>query len=604
MITKNKKIELLAPAKNKECALAAINAGADAVYIGAQYFSARKNAGNSLEDIKAIVDYAHRFLVKIYVTVNTILFDNEIKAAQNLIWKLYEAGVDAIIFQDFSFFEMELPPIALHASTQCNNDSLEKIRFLKSMNVERVVLPREFSLEEIKNITGNIDIDTEVFIHGALCVSYSGQCYFSNYIGKRSANRGDCAQPCRKLYTVVDENENIVIKKGYLLSMKDNNLSSHIKELVAAGVTSLKIEGRLKDKEYVTNVVSYYRKLIDSISFDLKPSVGDMVSDFIPDVDKTFNRGYTDFYFNGKRKNFINPDTPKFLGENTGKVKAIKGKIIVFEKSFKFNVSDKIAYFNSSSELSGTTVTRILTPNSIEVLNPSGISSGTTIYRNFDAAFFKSMDSAKFTRKIPLKIYADNTKIVFKSFGNNIVEYNFDENFEIANNIEKAKENLIKQLAKLGESEFYSKQITVCNNFNLFIPISKLNEIRRSLILNLQEVSKNNYFYNKRDTNVNIQQYPYKQLDYTFNVSNDIARDFYEKCGCTVTEYSPEHTKCSHSINLMKTKHCLRHFAGICLKNKVDGKKLYLRDSYGVKYPLSFDCKNCVMYIKSPEDIK
>ena len=374
MITKNKKIELLAPAKNKECALAAINAGADAVYIGAQYFSARKNAGNSLEDIKAIVDYAHRFLVKIYVTVNTILFDNEIKAAQNLIWKLYEAGVDAIIFQDFSFFEMDLPPIALHASTQCNNDSLEKIRFLKSMNVERVVLPREFSLEEIKNITGNIDIDTEVFIHGALCVSYSGQCYFSNYIGKRSANRGDCAQPCRKLYTVVDENENIVIKKGYLLSMKDNNLSSHIKELVAAGVTSLKIEGRLKDKEYVTNVVSYYRKLIDSISFDLKPSVGDMVSDFIPDVDKTFNRGYTDFYFNGKRKNFINPDTPKFLGENTGKVRTIRGKIIVFEKSFKFNVSDKIAYFNSSFELSGTTVTRILTPNSIEVLNPSGIS--------------------------------------------------------------------------------------------------------------------------------------------------------------------------------------------------------------------------------------
>ena len=255
MISKKYTIELLAPAKNKECAIAAINAGADAVYIGADSFGARKKAANSLSDIAEIVEYAHKFLVKIYVTVNTLLFDNELKNAEKLIWKLYETGVDAIIFQDFSLFEMDLPPLALHASTQCNNDTVEKIEFLKSMNVERVVLPREFSISEIKNVTKNIDIETEVFIHGALCVSYSGQCYFSNYIGERSANRGDCAQPCRKKYTVVDECNNIVIPRGYLLSMKDNNLSDHIKELIEAKVTSLKIEGRLKDKEYVTNVV-------------------------------------------------------------------------------------------------------------------------------------------------------------------------------------------------------------------------------------------------------------------------------------------------------------------------------------------------------------
>ena len=270
MINKNTKIELLAPAKNIECAFAAINAGADAVYIGAESFGARKKAANSLDDIVKVVDYAHKFLVKVYVTVNTILFDSELESAEKLIWKLYYAGVDAIIFQDFSFFEMNLPPIALHASTQCNNDTVDKIKFLNKMNVQRVVLPREFSINEINEITKNIDIETEVFVHGALCVCYSGQCYFSNFIGGRSANRGECAQPCRKKYSLVDDKGNVILKPQYLLSMKDNNLSSHLIELIDAGVTSLKIEGRLKDKEYVTNVVSFYRNELDKISKNLK----------------------------------------------------------------------------------------------------------------------------------------------------------------------------------------------------------------------------------------------------------------------------------------------------------------------------------------------
>ena len=224
MINKNRTIELLAPARDKECAFAAINSGADAVYIGPEAFGARKKASNSIDDIKEIVEYAHKFLVKVYVTVNTILYENEVEKAQKLIWDLYDAGVDAVIFQDFSFFEMDLPPIALHASTQCNNDSLEKIKFLKNLNVQRVVLPREFSFSEIKQVTENVDIETEVFVHGALCVSYSGQCYFSNFIGGRSANRGECAQPCRKRYSLVDEKDNILLKNQYLLSMKDNNL--------------------------------------------------------------------------------------------------------------------------------------------------------------------------------------------------------------------------------------------------------------------------------------------------------------------------------------------------------------------------------------------
>ena len=603
MITKTKKIELLAPAKNKECAFAAIDAGADAVYLGAECFGARKKAGNSLSDIAEIVDYAHKFLVRVYVTVNTILFDNELKDAEKLIWKLYEAGVDAIIFQDFSFFEMNLPPVALHASTQCNNDTLDKISFLKSMKVERVVLPREFSLDEIKAVSQNIDIDTEVFVHGALCVSYSGQCYFSNNIGCRSANRGDCAQPCRKIYTVVDDKGKVVIKRGYLLSMKDNNLSSHVKELIDAGVSSLKIEGRLKDKDYVTNVVLYYRRLIDSISENLSPSVGKVISDFIPDVNKTFNRGYTDFYFDGKRKTFINPLTPKFIGEKAGKVKSVKGNTIVLEKGFKFNVSDKIAFFNDNFELSGTTVTKVLGNTSIEVLNSKEVKQGLALYRNYDSSFYDSLNKACLKRLIPLEISADNDKIVFKSFGNNFVVYHFDKNFETANNIEKAKENLIKQLSKLGESEFYAAKINVSDDFNLFIPVSKLNDIRRNSIAELQRVSKDNYCYNKRDTNTEPLSYPYKNLDYSFNISNNAAKDFYEKCGCKVTEFAPEHTKCKHTIDLMKTKHCLRDYAGICLKKTSDKRELYLVDTYGVKYPLSFDCKNCIMHIKTPKQI-
>lgn len=603
MITKTKKIELLAPAKNKECAFAAIDAGADAVYLGAECFGARKKAGNSLSDIAEIVDYAHKFLVRVYVTVNTILFDNELKDAEKLICKLYEAGVDAIIFQDFSFFEMNLPPVALHASTQCNNDTLDKIRFLKSMKVERVVLPREFSLDEIKAVSQNIDIDTEVFVHGALCVSYSGQCYFSNNIGCRSANRGDCAQPCRKIYTVVDDKGKVVIKRGYLLSMKDNNLSSHVKELIDAGVSSLKIEGRLKDKDYVTNVVLYYRRLIDSISENLSPSVGKVISDFIPDVNKTFNRGYTDFYFDGKRKTFINPLTPKFIGEKAGKVKSVKGNTIVLEKGFKFNVSDKIAFFNDNFELSGTTVTKVLGNTSIEVLNSKEVKQGLALYRNYDSSFYDSLNKACLKRLIPLEISADNDKIVFKSFGNNFVVYHVDKNFETANNIDKAKENLIKQLSKLGESEFFAAKINVSDDFNLFIPVSKLNDIRRNLIAELQRVSKDNYCYNKRDTNTEPLSYPYKNLDYSFNISNNAAKDFYEKCGCKVTEFAPEHTKCKHTIDLMKTKHCLRDYAGICLKKTSDKRELYLVDTYGVKYPLSFDCKNCIMHIKTPKQI-
>ena len=318
-----KKVELLAPAKDKKTAIAAINSGCDALYIGASNFGARKKVPNSLEDIKEIVDYAHRFYVKVHVTVNTILTDNELVEARELIQKLYDIGVDAIIVQDMGIFKLaidgKLPPIVLHASTQCDNRTLEKVKFFKELGVSRVILARELSVEQIKNIcspllgedvrrTGEGAIEIETFIHGALCVSYSGQCYLSYYIGGRSANRGECAQACRKKYSLVDDKGNIIAKDKYLLSMKDFNASSHLKELIDAGVKSFKIEGRLKDENYVKNVVAYYRCEIDK--FAQKTSSGKIFLDFEPDVKKSFNRGFTDYFLDGRKRCFnfdINP---------------------------------------------------------------------------------------------------------------------------------------------------------------------------------------------------------------------------------------------------------------------------------------------------------
>ena len=596
MKLKNKKIELLAPAKNKECAFAAINAGADAIYIGASAFGARKKASNSIQDISEIVEYAHKFLVKVYVTVNTILYDDELPEVEKLIWKLYEIGVDAIIFQDFAFLEMALPPIPLHASTQCNNDELEKIRFLHRCNFERVLLTIEFSIDEIREVMENVDIETEVFVHGALCVSYSGQCYFSHHIGGRSANRGECAQPCRKKYSLIDENNEVILSPQYLLSMKDNNLHSHLKDLIDVGVTSLKIEGRLKDKDYVTNIVSAYRNALDSISPRIRPSVGRITTNFMPDVNKTFNRNYTDFYFQGNRHDFVNPATPKFVGEKIGSVLSIKGKNITLKSKIKLNPNDKLAFFESNGELSGTTIVSVKGDN-FSVLNLGSIKKGTVLYRNFDAEFNKSLKTALFERKIPADIKVNNSGITIRSIKELEIFYPFNETFEVANNLEKSKENVIKQLSKLGDTEFYISQIKISQDFNLFIPISKLNEIRREAITQLQGTLKENYNKGYRDLKFDCGCYPHMTLDYSFNVANKLSKAFYEKCGCEVKQVAFECEIPDSDVVLMKTKHCLRHFAGICKKDVFDNKKLFLQDEYGYKYPLEFDCKNCVMLI-------
>ena len=591
MKEKQRKVELLAPAKDKTCAIAAINAGADAVYIGAEGFGARKKAGNSIEDLSEIIRYAHKFNVKIYITVNTILYDSELQNVEKLIHNLYRIGADAIIIQDMGILKMDLPPIPIHASTQCHNNTIEKIKFLESCNIERIVLPREFSLNEIEQVRKAIKAELEVFIHGALCVCYSGQCYLSASIGNRSANRGECAQPCRKKYSLINENGEKIANSGYLLSMKDFSLANKLKELIEAGVDSLKIEGRLKDEDYVKNVVSFYRKLLDSIDINLRSSDGILINNFEPDVNKTFNRGYTEFNIDGKCSSLTEMKTPKFLGEKIGKVLKIKGNKFVISKGENLAVSDGIVFFDKNKELRGTTVTQV-NNNEISALNTSGLITGTIIYRNRDSEFIKRLNQTKFERKIPLEIKVSNNNDSLNILLNNEFLKSFPNEFEQAKNKEKARENLISQFSK--SAEFLIRKIDLSEDFGLFIPISKLNEIRRNFLEEYREFLQKNYHRKTRNTEYSPNEYPIKELDYTQNISNKMAKEFYESCGAKVIQQAFE--KGGAGKCLMQSKHCIRRELGICLKN-TKPEKLFLVDEQNKKYPLEFDCKNCIMKI-------
>lgn len=599
------KIELLAPAKDKECAIAAIDCGADAVYIGADGFGARKNAPNTIADLQEITQYAHKFQVKIFVAVNTLLYDDELKSAQELINKLYEIGVDAIIIQDMGILELELPPIALHASTQCHNDSLEKVKFLQEVGFERVILARELSLEEIKYIGNNTSVELESFIHGALCVSYSGQCYMSYAIGGRSANRGECAQPCRKKYSLIDNNEKIIEKNKHLLCLKDFNASDNLEGLIKAGVTSFKIEGRLKDVNYVKNVVSHYRKKLDELieKHGLeRASAGKTISDFEPDIKKVFNRGYCSYFLNGRKKNITSFDSPKFVGEFLGKITQIRPHCFKLNNSNP-KTSDGITFFDESKELCGTKIDKIengwIYPNSM-----SKLKVGTELYRNYSYEFDKELKSAKFSRKIPVNIefYAKNTlKITMSDKYGNKAEIETDNGFEPSQNVEQAIENTKKQLSKLGATEFEVENITIEAETFPFIKINEINSIRRQLVEKLQKIREKNYRAKKQKP-TSYPQFIKSALTYKDNVTNEKARSFYEKCGVVINEYAPEHStqKSQAGKEVMETKHCLKYSLGFCTKEKT-GKKLteplFLVDEKNKKYRLEFDCKNCRMKV-------
>lgn len=599
-----KKLEILAPAKDKNCAIAAINHGADAVYIGAPKFGARKNVPNSISDIKEVVDFAHKFFTKVYVVLNTILTDDEVKVAKELVYKLYDIEVDGIIVQDFAFFNMELPPIPIFASTQCDIRDLKKVKFFEKIGLKRVILARELSLEEIEKICKNTNIEIETFVHGALCVSYSGQCYLSYSQGGRSANRGECAQPCRKKYTLINECGKIIVKDKYLLSLKDFCTLDYLEKLIDAGVTSFKIEGRLKDENYVKNIVGAYNLALGDKN---RSGSGKIFYDFEPNVQKSFNRGLCSYFLDSKnsKKSVFNFDTPKSLGKYIGEVANVTNNYFDVKTSIKLNPQDGLYFKNNV----GVLINRceILNKNTTRIfaLKVPKINKGDKVYRNLDVEFEKILQNSKTKRRIGVKFEVFENKIVAVDEDNVSAQIEFNSN-EIAQNQQKCAQNYKTQLEKLGESDFYSLGIEFSTTNLPFVKISQINTLRRELLQRLiktrLEIYKKTQLKN-RQTKIMPAKFPLKNNDYRLNVHNSFAKDFYKKCSVNCAQNSFESQKfCDNKREVMRTRHCIRAGLDLCFKNNPQeaikcAKKLFLVSEDNKKFELGFDCTNCEMVV-------
>ena len=605
---KQRPIELLAPAKNLECGIEAINHGADAVYIGAPRFGARAAAGNSLADIEALVQYAHLYNVRIYVTVNTILRDDELKETEAMIWDLYRVGVDALIVQDMGLTQLNLPPIPLHASTQMDNRTVEKVRFLADAGFRQVVLARELSVNEISRIHAACpDTLLEVFIHGALCVSYSGQCYVSEACFGRSANRGECAQFCRLQFDMTDADGKVIEKGKHLLSLKDMNQSDNLEELLDSGTSSLKIEGRLKDVSYVKNVTAYYRQKLDALfkrrKEYVRASSGSVKLAFRPQLDKSFSRGFTDYFAHGRNPGIFSFNTPKSLGEEVGTVKEIRGNYLTVAGVKAFSNGDGLCYLDAQGRLQGFRVNRVennkLFPQEMPRIKPK-----TVLYRNFDQEFDRIMQKKSAERKLAVDV-----SLAENNFGFTLTMCDEDGN-SVSMALSKDKElartsqhdNLINQLGKLGNTPFVPRNIEVDLSENWFIPSSELAELRRATVEKLLALRRINYHCELWRMPETEHPYPQKELTYLGNVMNKEAAAFYQKHGVEkiAPAFEVEHPE---GAALMFCKHCLRYSMGWCpVHHKVKSpyrEPYYLVSGDGKKFRLQFDCKNCQMKVYS-----
>lgn len=602
------KLELLSPAKDLECGIAAINCGADALYIGAPKFGARAAVGNSIDDIAKLINFAHKFWVKVYVTVNTIIYEDELEEVQQLIHQLYEIGTDAIIIQDMGILGMDLPLVPIFASTQTHNYSVDKIKFLEQTGIQRIILARELSLEQIKEIRKHTTIDLEFFIHGALCVCFSGQCYFSQATTGRSANRGECSQPCRMLYSLEDAEGNVIVKDKYLLSLKDLNLSSYLAELIDAGISSFKIEGRLKDISYVKNVTAFYRQKLDALIANdkslAKSSSGKVYIDFKPDPDKTFNRGYTDYFIEGRKKEIASPDTQKSIGKYLGKVKRIEKDFFeVSTKEILIN-DDGICYFDSKNILRGMIISKV-NNNRIFTDELSDLKIGTKIYRNRDHQFIKDLSKETSTRKIQAKLVLNEAKegmfISADDEDGNQVSVLCEFVKEPANNPEQMYKTIGKQMLKSGDSIFEVKDVQINLRQTYFLPVAKLNEFRREALNQLEAERIKNFPRQSSQIIKSNHKYPGDKLDYHGNVVNLKAEKFYADHGVEVVEEGFEKLSSVKGKIIMTTKYCIKDQLGICPQNRCSQLKvkepLFLADGKR-KYQLIFNCKNCEMSIK------
>ena len=622
-----RKLELLAPAKDLKCGIAAIDCGADAVYIGAARFGARQAVGNSIDDINELCEYAHKFGCKVYVTVNTIIYDNELEDTQKLLNELGRIGVDAILVQDMGITKLQLPQnVALHASTQTDNRSAEKVEWLARHNFDRVVLARELSLEEIRNIHQRVpQTELEVFVHGALCVSYSGVCYASEYCFGRSANRGACAQFCRMKFDLTDKDGNEIINQAHLLSLKDMCRIDSLEQLADAGVTSFKIEGRLKDINYVRNVTAAYNKQLNEIisrrgSEYERASSGVCDIRFTPNLNKTFNRGFTDYFLNGRTSDLASFYTPKAMGEYVGKVKEIRGNSFNVAGTTSFANGDGLCFINSNNELEGFRINRAEGNRLFPLRMPRGLRKGIALYRNSDQLFEKELNGDNGQRKLGIRI-----NIKASAEGLHIEAKTCDEklhiNLQKDISLEKAQksqvDNIKRQISKFGNTIFTVEDVIVePTDFPWFIPNSILAEIRRQaadeLMGRLSEMSENQKDTKTKDQEqqlpdngkVSFHSISSYQHPYMYNIANRLAHSFYEQEGMSDITPAFEIRKPSSPL-VMQCRYCLRHELGQCKKShKQSGllkEPLHLRLADGRTFRLEFDCKKCQMNIYADE---
>lgn len=603
-----RKIELLAPARNLECGIEAVNHGADAVYIGAPKFGARAAATNSMDDIGLLTDYAHLYGVRIYVTVNTILKDEELKETEAMIWELYRRGVDALIVQDMGLTQLHLPPIPLHASTQMDNRTAEKVRFLTEAGFRQVVLARELSLNEIAAIHKACpDTPLEVFVHGALCVSYSGQCYASQACFGRSANRGECAQFCRLPFSLVDADGRVVVKDKHLLSLKDMNRLDMLEQLLDAGVTSLKIEGRLKDVAYVKNVTAAYRQRLDTIlkrrQEYARASSGTCRFDFQPQPEKSFSRGFTHYFLEGRGEDITSFDTPKSLGEAMGTLKEQRGGWVSVAGVKPFHNGDGVCYLDEQGRLQGFRINRVEGNKLFPAGNVPRIRPRTPLFRNQDQEFERILARKSAERKIGIRMKLEENR-----FGFSLTAEDEDDNrvtLTFAHAKERARtpqiENLRTQLAKLGGTPY---ELTEPADIRLteewFIPASAITEWRRQTVERLTAARRMNYRRELAVWKPTHHAYPATTLTYLGNVMNGEARRFYLDHGVKAVAPAYEKQPADDAV-LMFCRHCLRYSLGWCpvhQKSRSPYREPYsLASADGRRFRLEFDCKNCQMKI-------
>ncbi len=602
-----RKVELLAPAKDAIAAIAAIQAGADAVYIGAERFGARQAAANTIEDIKKVTDFAHQYYAKVYVTLNVLLYNDELLIAEKIINQLYKTGIDGLIIQDTGLLELDLPPIPLIASTQMDNSTLEKVKFLQDVGFSRAILARELTLKEIQHIRSQTAIELECFIHGALCVGASGLCLLSCAIGGRSGNRGQCAQPCRRIYSLKGKNGKTIVKDRFLLSIKDLNLSEYLEELIDAGVSAFKIEGRLKDIPYVVNTTAYYRQLLDKILEKKKmqkSSCGSIKLNFEPNLEKTFNRGFTDYGITGQSNKPGSIDTPKSIGEYIGTVKKTEKSFFVIDSKGELHNGDGICFFDRGQNLLGTTVSGV-EGQKIYPKNMNDIFTGQKIYRNYDSQFVRILTNNPAQRKIGISLTIKETESGLILTGTdedgNNAEAEIKTDKKPALKKETAKESFHNQLTRLGNTIFQCDDLKIDTQDMYFVPVSKLNDARRQLVEQLLKVREANRPHLTSKITKNNIAYPQKHLSFTGNVLNKKAEVFYRRHGVETIEPAAESGRDLTGQIVMRTKYCLRKELNLCRQNNSENpaELLILEDEDDREFEVRFLCGKCGMEIYS-----